>query len=105
MGGPIDTFEQRAEGLKGKRMAILPFWQEMAEQFHPLRAQFTRQFYLSEQFMDIQLTSYPLIVARELKNTFSSMLRPRDQDWFEMTTDHPERLDRQGRMWLEWATG
>ena len=38
----------------------------MAEQFAPLRAQFTRQFYLSEQFMDIQLTSYPLIVSREL---------------------------------------
>ncbi|HEY1900780.1 MAG TPA: portal protein [Steroidobacteraceae bacterium] len=104
MADPIDTLEQRALHIKGKRMALLPFWQEIAEQFCPLRAQFTRQFYLSEQFMDIQLTSTPLIIARELKNTFSAMLRPRDQDWFSMTIDRPERLDRQGKAWLEWAT-
>jgi hypothetical protein len=104
MSEPSDTLQRRAEYLKGKRNALLPFWQEMAEQFHPLRAQFTRQFYLSEQFMDIQLTSYPLIVARELKNTFSAMLRPRDQDWFSMTINREERLDRRGRAWLEWAT-
>ena len=91
--------------LRGGRMAIMPFWQEMAEQFHPLRAQFTRQFYLSEQFMDIQLTSYPLIVSRELRNTFSSMLRPRDQDWFQMTIERESRLDQRGRAWLEYATG
>jgi hypothetical protein len=101
---PVDTFERRAEHLRGKRSALLPFWQELAEQFYPFRAQFTRQFYLSEQFVDIQLTSYPLIVARELQNTFGAMLRPRDQDWFEMTIDREDRLDRQGRAWLQWAT-
>lgn len=104
MSEPVDTLQRRAEWIRGKRNALLPFWQELAEQFHPLRAQFTRQFYLSEQFMDTQVTSYPLIVARELKNTFSAMLRPRDQDWFEMTIDREERLDRRGRAWLEWAT-
>ncbi len=104
MSEPVDTLQRRAESIRGKRSALLPFWQEMAEQFSPLRAQFTRQFYLSEQFTDIQLTSYPLIVARELKNTFSAMLRPRDQDWFSMTIEREERLDRQGRAWLEWAT-
>ena len=54
--------------------------------------------------MDIQLTSYPLVVARELQNTFSSMLRPRDQDWFSMTIEREERLDKRGREWLEQAT-
>jgi hypothetical protein len=105
MTEPIDTIQGRAEYLRTNRSALLPFWQEMAEQFHPLRAQFTRQFYLSDQFMDYQLTSYPLIVARELRNTFSSMLRPRDQDWFAMTIERESRLDRRGRAWLEWATG
>lgn len=104
MTDPVDRLEKRAEHIKTKRWALMPFWQELAEQFHPFRAQFTRQFYLSEQFMDIQLTSYPLIVARELQNTFSAMLRPRDQDWFSMTIEHDERLDRSGRAWLEWAT-
>lgn len=100
----VERFHRRYLQLETKRKPILPFWQELAEQFHPYRAQFTRQFYLSEQFMDIQLTSYPLIVARELQGTFSAMLRPRDQDWFEMTIEHEERLDRQGKAWLEWAT-
>lgn len=104
MSEPCKTMERRADQIKGKRMALMPFWQELAEQFSPLRAQFTRQFYLSEQFMDVQLTSYPLIVARELKNTFSAMLRPRDQDWFEMTIDREDKLDRRGQAWLEWAT-
>ena len=102
---PIDTLQTRADSIKGKRNALLPFWQEIAENFHPLRAQFTRQFYLSEQFTDVLLTSYPLLVARTLKDAFSSMLRPRDQDWFAMTVDHPERLDRTSKAWLQWATG
>lgn len=101
---PIDKLSERAESIKGKRSALMSFWQAMAENFLPLRAQFTRQFYLSEQFADTLLTSYPLIVARELKNTFSAMLRPRDQDWFEQTVDRPELLDRAGKAWLEWAT-
>ena len=105
MAEPFDTLCKRKDSIKTKRSAILPFWQELAEQFHPFRAQFTRQLYLSEQFMDIQLTSYPMIVARELHNTFGTMLRPRDQQWFNMTTDRPSRLDRQGRMWLQYATG
>jgi hypothetical protein len=105
MAEPIDSMRKRKEAIKTKRMAILPFWQELAEQFHPFRAQFTRQFYLSEQFMDIQLTSYPLIVSRELQNTFATMLRPRDQQWFRITTNRPEQLDRQGRLWLQHATG
>ncbi len=100
----IDTLCARAESLRTKRNALMPFWQELAENFHPLRAQFTRQFYLSEQFADTLLTSYPLIVARELRNTFSAMLRPRDQDWFAMTVDREERLDKAGKAWLEWAT-
>lgn len=104
MAEPVDSLLKRKNAIKTKRMAILPFWQELAEQFHPFRAQFTRQFYLSEQFMDIQLTSYPMIVARELQNTFTSMLRPRDQEWFRATIDRPERLDKPGKAWLEYAT-
>lgn len=105
MSEPTDTLVKRKNSIKTKRWAILPFWQELAEQFHPFRAQFTRQFYLSEQFTDIHLTSYPMIVARELQNTFASMLRPRDQEWFRMTIDRKERLDKQGKAWLEYATG
>jgi Bacteriophage head to tail connecting protein len=104
MGGIAEELERKAESIKGKRMAIMPFWQELAENFHPFRAQFTRQFYLSEQFADILLTSYPLIVARELANSFAAMLRPRDQDWFSMTVDNFDGLDSQGKRFLEYMT-
>lgn len=105
MSEPIDTLVQRYEGLEGKRKPLLSFWQEICENFYPMRAQFTRQFYFAEQFADRILSSYPLIVARDLQATFSSMLRPRDQDWFEIRTDNYDRLDKAGKAWLEWATG
>jgi hypothetical protein len=105
MSEPVDTLIKRSEYLFTKRKPLLSFWQEICENFYPIRAQFTRQFYLSEQFADRILTSYPLIVQRELGNTFSAMLRPRDQDWFDIRVDNYERLDKSGKAWLEWASG
>ena len=105
MDEPIKTLKKRAEYLQGKRKPLMSFMQEMSENFLPLRAQFTRQFYLSEQFADRILTSYPLLVARDLKNTLSAMLRPRDQDWFEIRVDNYDQLDKPGKAWLEWASG
>lgn len=105
MSEPIDTLVKRAEYLFGKRRSILPFWQEISENFLPMRAQFTRQFYLSEQFADRVLTSYPLMVQRDLANALSAMLRPREQDWFAAKVEGWESLDRASKAWLEWATG
>lgn len=95
----------RSEALFGKRGLLMSLWQEIAENFYPERGEFTRQIPLGEEFAGILNSSYPLLVRRELGNAFSSMLRPRDQEWFQMTTDRPERLDRAGKAWLEWASG
>lgn len=105
MSEPIDTLIKRSLYLHGKRSPVMSFWQELTENFYPIRSQFTRQFYLAEQFADRIMTSYPLIVARDLQNTFSSMLRPRDQDWFEIRVDNYDSLDKPGKAWLEWASG
>lgn len=105
MSEPIDTCVRRADFLFGKRYPLLSFWQEIAESFHPLRGQFTRQFYMSEQFADRIMTSYPMLVQRELKNTFTAMLRPRDQEWFQATVEGMDKLDRDSKIWLEWASG
>lgn len=104
MSEPVDTLVKRSGYLFGKRNALLPFWQEICENFDPMRAQFTRQFYLSEQFADRLMTSYPLIVHRELKNTFSAMLRPRDLDWFEIRTDNYDQLPTSAKAFLQHLT-
>ncbi len=105
MSEPIDTLVKRAEFLFGKRRPLLPFWQEISENFLPMRAQFTRQFYLSEQFADRILTSYPLMVQRDLGNAISAMLRPREQEWFQARIEGWESLDKTSKAWLQWATG
>ncbi len=104
MSEPVDTIVKRQQFLKGKRSALMPFLQEIAENFHPTRAQFTRQFYLSEQFADRLLTSYPLLVGRDLANGVGGILRPRDQDWFECRVDNYDALSTRARAWLQWAT-
>lgn len=104
MSEPVDTIVKRQQFLKGKRSALMPFWQEIAENFHPTRAQFTRQFYLSEQFADRLLTSYPLLVGRDLANGVGGILRPRDQDWFECRVDNYDALSNRARAWLQWAS-
>src|SRR5260221_11378778 len=92
MSEPIDTLVKRAEFLFGKRRPLLPFGQEISENFLPMRAQFTRQFYLSEQFADRILTSYPLLVQRVLGNAISAMLRPREQEGFQARIEGWESL-------------
>jgi len=101
----ITTLIDRAEHHFTKRSGVMSLWQEIAENFYPERAQFTRQHYLGEQFAEDLNSSYPLIVRRELGNAFSSMLRPRDEEWFGITVEREERLDQAGRQWLEWASG
>ena len=94
----------RGDQLFGKRGSLMSLQQEIAENFYPQRADFTRSIYLGEEFCANLTSSYPLIVHRELSNAFSAMLRPREQPWFAITVDKPEKLDKAGKAWLQWAT-
>ena len=49
------------------------------------------------------MTSYPVIVRRDLGNSFASMLR-RD-NWFQIRAKNQAREDNRARRWLEYATG
>lgn len=88
--------------LWSDRQSLTSLWQELADNFYVERADFTRQRYLGEEFAAHLTSSYPLMVRRELGNQFSVMLR--SGDWFSMTTDREDKLDRSGKAWLEWAT-
>lgn len=90
--------------LFGKRNQLVTFWQDLAENFYPERADFTVTREIGDTFAENLMSSRPLLVRRELGNAFSAMLRPRDRRWFTITIDREERLDRAGREWLEWAS-
>ena len=66
--------------------------QEIAEQCYPERADFTSQRSLGDDFAAHLSDSFPVIARRELGNSFSAILRPRDKDWFSATTNN-EKMD------------
>ena len=98
------TIIERSEHHFGKRAQLMQLWQEIALHFYPERADFTATQYVGKDYAANLTTSYPILVRRELGNAIASMLRPRTQEWFKISIDRPERLDRRGRAWLEQAT-
>ena len=104
---PLDAKDlvKRGNHLFEKRSELMNLWQSIADNFFPERADFTVGRSLGDEFASHLTSSYPLIVRRELGNAFSAMLRPRDQEWFGISVEHEDQLDRSGREWLEWASG
>jgi hypothetical protein len=93
------------DSLFAKRAPIMSLWQTQAENFHVMRADFTRARYFSEEFGSYLMTGRPARCHRDLKNAFSAMLRPRGQQWFHAATDNElVNEDRDAKMWLDWAS-
>jgi len=95
---------QRGQQLFKDRKAITTLWQELAENFYPQRADFTINRYIGEEFAEHLYSSYPILVHRDLSNSFAAMLRPRAKTWFEVSVDNEEDLGQEAKGWLEWAT-
>lgn len=95
----------QGDDLFGKRIALMSLWQEQADNFYVERADFTVNRSLGMDFASILTTSYPLLCRRKLSNIFSTMLRPSDKDWFDVSVMREDKLDLQGKKWLEWASG
>lgn len=74
------------ERLYSARMPLLTLFQEIAENFYPERGDFTGPHSLGAEFSDHLMDSYPVLMRRELGNSISAMLRPRDRPWFKSTT-------------------
>lgn len=90
--------------LFAKKDMLNCFWQEVAENFYPQRADFTNQRQVGQDFANNLTTSYPVLAHRDLSNAISTFLRPRSQEWFKMSIGNEEQLDNEGRRWLELAT-
>lgn len=92
----------RSEFAFQKQSILLPFWQEIADNFYPERAHFTMSDRAPGNFADGLSTSYPLIVRRDLGDTFASQLRPEGVEWGEVKTNRPdEAIDETGRKYLQ----
>ncbi len=96
---------EHGDALFSDKSSLNTLHQEIADNFYPERADFTRDRYLGTDFASDLMSSYPLIVRRELSNAISSILRPTNLDWFELTVGEIDKLDKAGKEWLEHATG
>lgn len=96
-----------AEGdrLFSERSQLMTLWQSLAENFHPLRADFTRQRWLGEELASYLITGRPAIAHRDLTNSIGAMLRPRDRQWFKIRTGNTKLNNKPAaRQWLDWAS-
>jgi hypothetical protein len=73
-------------GLFRKKDPLNTLHQEIAENFYVERADFTSPHSYGESFADHLMDSFPSLLRRELGNSISAMLRPRDREWFGLTT-------------------
>lgn len=86
--------------------AKLPFdtlCQEIALQVYPQRADFITDNVLGDEFADHLADSYPALVCRDLSDSISAMLRPKNKPWFKPTTlDEARDSDTGNAQFLEY---
>lgn len=78
---------------------MLSLYQTLSDHFYPERADFTVTRNVGQELADSIVDSYPILVRRDLGNSFASMLR--DGDWFDISVE--DETDYDGRMWLQFA--
>lgn len=105
----IQFLIDKATGLLQAKTQLNSFWQNVAYNFYPQRAFFTRTdpYPYGRDFASNLTTSYPLMVARDLANIISSYLRPSGQQWFKIGIANKKReqnLSNESLKFLEWAT-
>lgn len=99
----------KAQGLLSTKTQLNSFWQNIAYNFYPQRAFFTRTdpFPYGRDFASNLTTSFPLLVARDLASSIASYLRPAGQQWFKLgiaNQDEEKNVPNELREWLEYAT-
>jgi len=92
---------KQGDHLFTKKQVLLSLYQEQADHFYPERADFTVARNLGDDFASNLTTSFPILARRELGSAVSAMLRPNNQDWYNMTIGHQDNIDVAGKGWLE----
>jgi hypothetical protein len=100
----VRTLIDTGQKLFSSRLALMTYWQDLAEGFYPERAEFTAGSTGGDWWAGA-MTSEPVIVRRELAQALQSMLRPDGQQWFSIHVADDSVNDRiEVREYLEWAT-
>ena len=91
------------DGLFKKKLTWDELCQDIAENFYPLRADFTTSFNLGDDFGTDLMESYPVLAREQLGNAVGAMLR--QGDWFQVKSGF-EEVDEEpaNARWLEEAT-
>lgn len=93
------------DGMFQKKSGVDQLCQEIADIFYPERADFTTSLQLDADFGSGNFDDYPVLLRRELGNSMSATLRPRDQPWFAATTlDDSIDNDPAAGRYLEYVT-
>jgi hypothetical protein len=91
-----------ADDLFNKQTPLINLWQTLADNFYPERSDFRFRNGLGSELADATVDSYPLLARRDLGNSFHAMLR--DGQWFDLTVGKDVETDRDGKLWMEYAT-
>lgn len=91
---------QFCENLFTRQKPMLGLYQTLADHFYPERADFLHARNVGAELADYLVDSYPILVRRDLANSFHAMLR--DGEWFEISVNGNEP-DYNAKRWLEWA--
>lgn len=92
---------KQGDYLFRKKSPLLSLHQEQADHFYPERADFTTGRSLGDEFANHLTTSFPVLTRRELGSTISAMLRPKNKEWYNISTNRDEHVDNYGRAWME----
>ncbi|MDB5600747.1 MAG: hypothetical protein JWN71_2791 [Xanthobacteraceae bacterium] len=102
MKSRVRELVEQGDRLFGKRAPLHALWQTMAENFCPIRAEFTTTRALGDEYASHLMTGRPVLAHRDLSNALSAMLRPRGQAWFHARTgDENINNDAGARQWLD----
>lgn len=95
----------QGDALFAKREPLLSLWQTLCENFHVMRADYTRDRFFSEEFASYLMTGRPALAHRDLSNAIPAMMRPRGKQWLFART-HDDRLnkERTTRAYLDWMS-
>lgn len=78
----IEDMKEMSRKLFMDKASVDTLWQSIAEIFYPERADFTNQRNVGNELADDLLSSYTIIVRRDLGNSLAPMLR--DGHWFDL---------------------
>lgn len=102
----LEVLLKQIDEVFSKRVSLLNLWQTIAEHFYPERADFTFQRTVGEEYGADLMSSYPVLVRRDLGNSLSSILRPTNKEWMHTRIRHRwDKVGIEGRRWLEQTEG